>query len=324
LTPNLWREEFSSIFEDTILTAAEQLKISPLAVEKDYWVCEALRAICEAAPDHVVFKGGTSLEKLRIIKRFSEDLDLLIVNPGGSAKKLMKGLCQEAAIATSGQLSEEKSGGEPGWYWRQAYLEVPMARHGDVRGIADSSRVLLELGETGGPNPHSVCQIESLLARELAAASVETTSYDDLRPFSVQVLEPVRTLMEKLLRINNFLLDGAKHDGWPRIGRQLYDIYALLGDARVLERLNDKPLIIEIIDSARSVSAQIGRPDAEVPAGGFGVCKVFDAGYEHYEVLKSEHAVAMDALYYGSDPPSFEVVMDRISDARALLDPYGS
>jgi predicted nucleotidyltransferase component of viral defense system len=75
----LWRGVEPSTFEATVLAAAEQLGVQPLAVEKDYWVCEALRAIAGARPGEVVFKGGTSLEKLRIIQRFSEDLDLLVV-----------------------------------------------------------------------------------------------------------------------------------------------------------------------------------------------------------------------------------------------------
>jgi predicted nucleotidyltransferase component of viral defense system len=37
--------------------------VQPIAVEKDYWVCEVLRAIVGAHGADVVFKGGTSLEK---------------------------------------------------------------------------------------------------------------------------------------------------------------------------------------------------------------------------------------------------------------------
>lgn len=75
----VWRDEDPEVFKATIATAAEQLGVQSIAVEKDYWVCEVLRAIVGAYGDAVVFKGGTSLEKLRIIQRFSEDLDLLVV-----------------------------------------------------------------------------------------------------------------------------------------------------------------------------------------------------------------------------------------------------
>lgn len=78
-TPVLWREDDPEVFRGTILAAAGRLGVQPLAVEKDYWVCEALWAITTKHPGEVVFKGGTSLEKLGIIRRFSEDLDLLVV-----------------------------------------------------------------------------------------------------------------------------------------------------------------------------------------------------------------------------------------------------
>ncbi len=52
-------------------------------VEKDFWVTEALRGIADASQAtgcSVIFKGGTSLSKAhRLIKRFSEDVDLLVV-----------------------------------------------------------------------------------------------------------------------------------------------------------------------------------------------------------------------------------------------------
>ena len=92
----LWRTANSDAFSGTIDIAAEQLGIQPLAVEKDYWVCEALRAMVQAEPNGLVFKGGTSLEKLRIIQRFSEDLDLLVtttIKKQNHAKNILRNLC---------------------------------------------------------------------------------------------------------------------------------------------------------------------------------------------------------------------------------------
>ena len=52
---------------------------SPLIVEKDFWVCWALRRLFEVIRyrPHLIFKGGTSLSKAyNVIERFSEDVDL--------------------------------------------------------------------------------------------------------------------------------------------------------------------------------------------------------------------------------------------------------
>jgi hypothetical protein len=45
-----WRDADPEQFAAAILAAAEQLGVLPLAVEKDYWACEALRAITATHP----------------------------------------------------------------------------------------------------------------------------------------------------------------------------------------------------------------------------------------------------------------------------------
>jgi hypothetical protein len=60
----LWREADPEVFRGTIVAAAERLDVLPLAVEKDYWICQTLHSIVTTHPGEVVFKGGTSLEKL--------------------------------------------------------------------------------------------------------------------------------------------------------------------------------------------------------------------------------------------------------------------
>lgn len=53
--------------------------MSPILVEKDFWVCWTLRKIfsMKKFSEQLVFKGGTSLSKVYdVIERFSEDIDL--------------------------------------------------------------------------------------------------------------------------------------------------------------------------------------------------------------------------------------------------------
>ena len=63
------------------LEAANRRRLSPLFVEKDFWVCFSLHVLFSTPvlADKFVFKGGTSLSKVfGVIKRFSEDVDLSI------------------------------------------------------------------------------------------------------------------------------------------------------------------------------------------------------------------------------------------------------
>lgn len=64
-----------------LIEVANRRRLSPIIVEKDFWVCFTLQLLF-ATPelaDKFVFKGGTSLSKVfGIIKRFSEDVDLSV------------------------------------------------------------------------------------------------------------------------------------------------------------------------------------------------------------------------------------------------------
>jgi Nucleotidyl transferase AbiEii toxin, Type IV TA system len=63
---------------DFFQAAVARVGRNPILLEKDVWVVWALRALFEdPVGAHLVFKGGTSLSKAhRLIKRFSEDIDL--------------------------------------------------------------------------------------------------------------------------------------------------------------------------------------------------------------------------------------------------------
>ena len=58
--------------------AATRRNVSPVLLEKDFWVCWLLGMLFESAFDtSLVLKGGTSLSKVfGVIDRFSEDIDL--------------------------------------------------------------------------------------------------------------------------------------------------------------------------------------------------------------------------------------------------------
>lgn len=323
----LWREENEGIFRATIDAAAEQLDLQPLAVEKDYWVCQALRAIEAHAPGETIFKGGTSLEKLRLIKRFSEDLDLLVVGEyesRGATERAFRGMCTAAEAAIPGCEQEKfNSGGKPGSMHRSVHLNLPLGPQPSNTAIANPGAILVELGQSGGRHPSSRERVDSLLSRQLAASGVEVASHVDVAPFEVEILHPGRTLIEKLLRVNNFVVDEARrdgHDGSPRIGRQFYDIWALLGDERVQSLLADADEAANIMADCVQVSLDF-RPDLEPPDGGFSACHAFDPSWTHSPTLRSEHERAMEFLYYGTTPaPTFDEVLSRVHQYATALD----
>jgi hypothetical protein len=76
-------DRFIQLSEDErrryFVQTAEQMRLSPQIIEKDFWVCWTLRELF-ALPNigsMLIFKGGTSLSKAyRLIERFSEDVDV--------------------------------------------------------------------------------------------------------------------------------------------------------------------------------------------------------------------------------------------------------
>jgi hypothetical protein len=178
-------------FGPTVDAVAERLDISATAVEKDYWVSEVLRVLAAAFPDDFIFKGGTSLSKgYRIVERFSEDIDVLVL-PGqrgrGAVDKLMKAMGEVAAAGVGGEATGV-GGAESGRH-RSFAVSYPAGREPTAL-IATS--VLLEMGVRGGPQPHERVGIGCLLGDALGAAGTDLAEYEDLAPFEVTVLHPAR------------------------------------------------------------------------------------------------------------------------------------
>lgn len=64
------------LFKQIILLTSENTGIDSGIIEKDYYVTMFLKSLVKKQPQ-IIFKGGTSLSKChKLIKRFSEDIDL--------------------------------------------------------------------------------------------------------------------------------------------------------------------------------------------------------------------------------------------------------
>ena len=73
--------EDQELFKQAISVTAQLMKIPEIYIEKDYWVTLALKTIFESGlSSDTVFKGGTALSKCyKLIERFSEDIDLVVI-----------------------------------------------------------------------------------------------------------------------------------------------------------------------------------------------------------------------------------------------------
>lgn len=70
---------------DVFEAAADRLGTNPQSIEKDLWVCRVIDALFAGLGSRpkLYFKGGTSLSKgYGLIKRFSEDIDIVVSRAG--------------------------------------------------------------------------------------------------------------------------------------------------------------------------------------------------------------------------------------------------
>jgi hypothetical protein len=311
-------------FGPTLDAAAERLGISPTAVEKDYWVSQVLRLLGREFEGDFIFKGGTSLSKgYRLVERFSEDIDVLVL-PGdrgrGATDRLMKAMADRAATGVGGSATGV-GGSETGRH--RSYEVAYPATRGPTALIR--TNVLLEMGVRGGPHPHAPVPISSLLGDVLEAAGTDLSEFEDLMPFEVAVLHPGRTLLEKLVLIHALAQQFGAGTGGSidrRSGRHFYDVYQLLGDRQVLDLLADRDQTDQVMCSVEEVNrAFFGGEGIEIrPAGGFAACPAFDSTSNISSQLREAYESTMPELYFGAGTlPTWEEICARVAEQHALL-----
>jgi predicted nucleotidyltransferase component of viral defense system len=95
--------EDKTLFTQLLNFSANALNIRPEFIEKDYWLTRALQRLAQNPNvEKVVFKGGTSLSKAyRLTNRFSEDIDIAVIDAdsfsGNQLKMLIKRLAKDMA-----------------------------------------------------------------------------------------------------------------------------------------------------------------------------------------------------------------------------------
>lgn len=274
---------------------ADALKLPAEFVEKDYWITELLRSVAARIDDaHVVFKGGTSLSKgYGLIRRFSEDVDILLVVTRAKDAKFGKGgvdgilklLCSRArkdlGLAAGDAVLESSSKG--------VHRNVRYAYSAKYGTSAVKPGVLLELGVRGGPDPREERVFRSLMAKHAIEAMGEPEgAYDEFAPVSAQALHPRRTLFEKLGMVHHLASAlPASEEDLLRAARHLYDIHQLLSDAGVRGALGGASRIAEetAADTER-ISREWEWPYTPRPEGGYAASPAFNAGHPSQEVLR--------------------------------------
>jgi hypothetical protein len=306
-------------FADLLTTVGESVGANAAIVEKDYWVTEALRVVATSFPDVAVFKGGTSLSKAwNLIRRFSEDIDLLIrsdhpdLETPGSRDRCMKGIEEAVTAALGLERVEAGSRSDRGISRTVVFGYEPRAP--SLVGLTPT--VILEMGIRGGAHPRTQRSIRSILGNALARTELTDPTLD---PFELSVLELRRTLVEKLFAVHCAceLWHEGRATALNRQGRHFHDIYFLLRDDEVASFVGSAEyheLILEIESFGQRYFERDHRPP---PGMRFAESRAMAPDSELLAAIKADYHESR-FLFYG-DVPEVPAIYDLIGSFRDRL-----
>ena len=207
------------------------MNIPEIYVEKDYWVTFALHTIFhDEIGKHTIFKGGTALSKcFNLIERFSEDIDLVVLRSDGESNNKLTNKIKKISEVVNAVLPEIEIAGvthKMGMNRKTAhsYAKVFNGNFGQVRDV-----IIVEATWLGYYEPYTRKNVDSYIGNMMFNnGQSDIAKENGLLPFEVLVLEPIRTLCEKIMSLVRFSYsDDAIEDLKKKI-RHTYDLHQLL------------------------------------------------------------------------------------------------
>lgn len=306
-------------FADLLTAVGTTTGAGAALVEKDYWVTEALRVVAASFFRGVVFKGGTSLSKgWNLLPRFSEDIDLLIRREGegldsrGGRDRYMREIAAAVGDVNGLRSVSEGARSERGISRTAVFAYEP--RTPAREGLRPT--IMLEMGVRGGPQPTEVRSLRSMLAAALAETEIDDES---TRPFDLAVLDPRRTLVEKLFAIHCAceLWSEGRTTALQRQGRHLADIYHLLGETAIAEFAGGEDyhtLIPEVDELGRTYFPRDHRTPGNMR---FRESRALRPDTELRAAIEAEYKRS-EFLFYGTIPTIDEIYV-RVENFRSRL-----
>ncbi|WEK36041.1 MAG: nucleotidyl transferase AbiEii/AbiGii toxin family protein [Candidatus Pseudobacter hemicellulosilyticus] len=224
--------ENEQLFREAIQFTAQQMGIPEIFIEKDYWVTFALFTIFKSGlGTEVVFKGGTSLLKCYgLIKRFSEDIDLVVLRREGESNNKLTGKIRAISEIVSTTLPEvdlPKVTVKMGMNRKtaHAYKKQFPGEYGQIRDL-----IIVEATWLGYYEPYTEMPINSFIYDMMLSTGQQKIAEEyHLLPFTAKVLSPTRTICEKIMSLVRFSYSEDPVGNLQLKIRHAYDLHQLLG-----------------------------------------------------------------------------------------------
>ena len=234
------------LFEDAVIAAAQKFQIPEIYIEKDYWVTVALHAIFHSAiGGEAVFKGGTALSKCHhLINRFSEDVDMVVLNNGESGNKLKNKIkaITDAVNTVMPEIEIEGITNKLG----QIRKTTHQYERGNFQGAFGQVReqIIVEATWLGSSYPYADASVSCYITEMMqAAGQQQLIEQYNLQPFEVKVLSKERTFCEKIMSLVRFSHTNDPYADLANKIRHIYDVHMMLKNKEINNFFNSKAFI---------------------------------------------------------------------------------
>jgi hypothetical protein len=228
---NMRLHENKTLYRQAIQFTADKMKMPVIYVEKDYWLTFVLFTIFnnEIGKD-TIFKGGTALSKCyNLIERFSEDIDLIVLRREAESNNKLTTKIRTVSDVVNSVLPELNIEGltqKMGMNRKTAhsYSKEFKGDYGQVRDV-----IVVEATWLGYFEPYTTKSIVSFVGQMmLDNKQSEIAKENGLLPFDLLVLEPTRTICEKIMSLVRFSYSEDPIDDLKKKIRHIYDLHQLL------------------------------------------------------------------------------------------------
>lgn len=312
--------EAETLFRQAIKATSEFKNIPEIFIEKDYWVTYALSLIFnEPIGEDTVFKGGTALSKcVDLIDRFSEDIDLVVKHSSDDTDNQLKRKIKKMGQIVSAELPETEIEGltrKMGMNRKTAH-SYPKTFQGPFGQVRNS--IIVEATWFGYFEPYRLQNLSSYIYDMMIEENQQAMAEDfGLLPFAVNVLEPSRTLCEKIMSLVRFSYSESPIEDLRNKIRHIYDLHKMLGNGALRGFFDSDSFDSQILKvgqddvvSFRNNNAWLVRHPVEA--------LIFADVDGCWELLKRTYSGEFKDLVYG-DLPEEEVVQGTLRTIKQRL-----
>lgn len=243
-------------FEGAIVATANYFEIPEIFIEKDYWVTYALHQLFHSeVKDLIVFKGGTSLSKCySIIKRFSEDIDLVVikndVDTGSDLKRRLKDITTIIDRSILEIVPDHTNTNKKGSIRKIVYTFPKVGLGGKYGEVKDD--ITLEVSHLGNFEPNVTKPIRTLIADYInSTPNIELITQFGLGDFEVKALAVERTFCEKIISLIRFSYTESPITDLSNKVRHTYDLTLLLRLDSIKDFVNSDSFGIMLLQVAK-------------------------------------------------------------------------